>query len=127
MSGSGERNPRAGVVTVCYTDKTVMRFSCDRCLEDVDLQTDYRFEHVLVRELADEADADFILVQDSVLDVDELAASDIILELPSKVVCMPECKGLCPVCGTNLNKDSCDCRSRQTDSRLAALTALLEQ
>jgi uncharacterized protein len=46
------------------------------------------------------------------------------LSLPMKPLCSEDCKGLCPVCGTNLNRDTCNCRRDWDDPRFAALKNL---
>ena len=46
------------------------------------------------------------------------------LALPMKPLCGDDCKGLCPVCGTNLNRGTCDCKRDWEDPRLAALKTL---
>jgi uncharacterized protein len=46
------------------------------------------------------------------------------LSLPMKPLCSEDCQGLCPVCGTNLNRDTCDCRRDWDDPRFAALKNL---
>jgi uncharacterized protein len=46
------------------------------------------------------------------------------LALPMKPLCSEGCKGLCAMCGTNLNKGSCDCKREWEDPRLAALKEL---
>ena len=51
----------------------------------------------------------YIVVEDLRLDLDELMLSDILLSLPSKMLCRQDCAGLCPHCGKNLNDGSCDC------------------
>ena len=50
------------------------------------------------------------MVEDGILNLDQLAQDDILLELPIKMVCGPDCKGLCPQCGCNLNRESCSCK-----------------
>ena len=67
----------------------------------------------------------FILVEQGQLDVDELVVSDILLSLPMKHLCLPDCKGLCPTCGRNLNEGPCGCK-KPIDPRLEALGKLLE-
>ena len=47
------------------------------------------------------------------------------LAVPMKPLCTPNCKGLCPQCGTNLNLESCACEKVHIDPRLAALKKLL--
>jgi uncharacterized protein len=49
------------------------------------------------------------------------------LSLPSSPVCRPDCKGLCPHCGQDLNEGSCDCHTEAVDPRWAALKASFEE
>ena len=85
------------------------------------------FFHVLVSELSDEEDEDgqFVLVPDESLDLEQLLTEDILLDVPSKFLCSPDCKGLCPVCGKNLNQGDCGCKQDTVDPRLAILKSLL--
>ena len=55
------------------------------------------------------------------VDLVPILCEQIILLIPIKPLCSPECKGLCPQCGTNLNYSSCDCPRCCIDSRMAAL------
>ena len=64
------------------------------------------------------------VLPDLVLDLDALAEEDVVLNLPSKVLCKEDCKGLCPQCGKNLNDGPCDCKE-PVDPRLAGLLDLL--
>lgn len=101
---------------------------CDRCFEETTQVWEKHFSHVLVRELNEEEDDDsYILVPGERLDLDELLYSDIMLEMPSKFLCSPDCKGLCPQCGKNLNKGECCCEKTQVDPRLEQLKQLLEE
>lgn len=54
-------------------------------------------------------------------------ASSLALELPMKPLCSPQCKGLCPRCGQNLNQGSCRCPAEISDIRWAVLQDLLKQ
>lgn len=65
--------------------------------------------------------------KDDTLDLGELMHEQFVLALPMKPLCSETCKGLCPHCGTNLNKGSCDCKPVWTDPRLAALQGLLDR
>lgn len=99
---------------------------CDRCAVPVESKKEYRFDHELVLELHHEDNEDYILVENYELDLDELVRADILLELPTKNLCTPDCKGLCPKCGTNLNSGSCECDTHQIDSRLEILKQLID-
>ena len=55
------------------------------------------------------------------IDLGELMHEQFVLALPMKPLCAPGCKGLCVHCGTNFNKETCDCAPQWTDPRLAVL------
>ena len=99
---------------------------CDRCTEMISREYRYHFSHMLVRTLNQEDNDDYILVEDEKLDVDELLRADILLELPTKFLCKPDCKGLCSQCGQNLNLGECDCDKRRIDPRLEVLQQLIQ-
>ncbi len=99
---------------------------CDRCASDMTLHMSVPMDHTLVRELNREEDADlYIVLENALLDVEALAAEDLMLDMPSKFLCQEDCKGLCPTCGKNLNDGPCDC-AKEVDPRLAALAELLD-
>ena len=123
ISVRGEVANRAGVVTLSVQVSFPLRVACDRCLEEFTRQYDYTFTHTLVRQLQDEWQ-DYILVEDGMLDLEELILSDILLELPTKLLCKEDCKGLCPHCGCNLNHQSCDCNKAYHDPRWDVLNTL---
>ena len=115
----------AGFVEFTADVSFVLHFDCDRCAAPVSRAFNYKFRHILVTQLSDESGDDYIEAPDYKLDTDALLRDDILLELPSKLLCKETCKGLCPKCGKNLNEGSCGCQLRETDPRLAALASLL--
>ncbi len=58
------------------------------------------------------------------LDLSEEVRSAILLATPMKPLCKPDCKGLCPECGGNLNQNQCSCGARKVDPRWSALDKL---
>ena len=68
----------------------------------------------------------YIQVDSGSLDLDELLRADILLELPTKYLCREDCKGLCAVCGKNLNDGPCNCNLHQIDPRLEVLKQLID-
>ena len=100
---------------------------CDRCADE--FQRDYSFNvsKVVVSHLENEEDDDDYVVADenNKLDVDEFVYQEIQLFLPQKMLCNDDCKGLCPKCGKNLNREKCDCKA-DVDPRMAALLQLLD-
>ncbi|MBQ8595558.1 MAG: DUF177 domain-containing protein [Oscillospiraceae bacterium] len=110
-----------------YRATAVLEYNCDRCGKETSKETEYEFEHWLARELesGDEND-DYILVPTGMIDMDELVMTDVTLEIPFQLLCREDCKGLCPVCGSDLNEKTCNCNQKQIDPRLEKLKMLLD-
>lgn len=105
---------RAGIVTLEFRLKAPMTLVCDRCLYEFENVFEYDFSHILVTGLSSEDESEeYVVCKDNVLDLDELAISDLLLQLPSKILCKEDCKGLCFVCGQNLNEATCECSKSQ--------------
>lgn len=100
---------RAGVVMLDCTVGFVLDTVCDRCLIPFEKNFSFDCEHILVRESNTDND-EYIITENDSLDLDELVIQDILLQLPSKMLCKEDCKGLCPVCGTDLNFNECNCK-----------------
>lgn len=116
---------RAGVVTLTADAALEYETVCDRCLAPLSRKLQKQFTHTLVSSLNDEDNDDFILVEDMHFNLDELLREDILLQVPTKELCKPDCKGLCPMCGANLNETACSCKP-PIDPRLAVLRQLLD-
>ncbi|HPX18389.1 MAG TPA: DUF177 domain-containing protein, partial [Deltaproteobacteria bacterium] len=54
-------------------------------------------------------------------------ASELVLALPLRFICDEQCKGLCPECGANLDREECRCREKPADPRLQKLAELKEK
>ena len=117
---------RAGIVTVDVTCQVVFSAPCDRCGKETDNSFSLEIKRVLVTEISDETDDELILIPDMRLDIEELCTTEIVLSLPMKHLCKPDCKGICPTCGKDLNDSECSCNKRTTDPRLEVLAQLLE-
>lgn len=104
---------------------------CDRCTSQIRKRFTYRFSHTLVEALSNEQDADddqyIVLEEDGTLDLDRLLTEDILLALPTKFLCREDCRGLCPICGKNLNDGPCGCSQHQIDPRLEVLKQLIDK
>ncbi|MBT8488339.1 MAG: DUF177 domain-containing protein [Gemmatimonadetes bacterium] len=99
---------------------------CRRCLERVDTE----FAEELTMVFVDDADEDEdggAYALDPVgeeLELSKAVREEVLLAANPFVVCKPECRGLCPLCGLNLNEGSCDCSTEEADPRWAALREL---
>jgi uncharacterized protein len=129
---------KAGSDTFRVTGRvlTQLELECGRCVEPFELPVNSTFELRYVpqtensgegeREIAED-DLTTTFYRDGVLDVTDLLREQFQLVLPMKPLCREDCKGLCPECGTNLNRGTCDCAPRWEDPRLAALKGLLDR
>ena len=64
------------------------------------------------------------MVADGVLDLEPVLRDVICLAIPAKRLCSEECGGICPTCGSNLNRGACGCPTERRDSRLKPLEDL---
>jgi len=69
----------------------------------------------------------FYINENHLVDLGETIREYALLELPMQPLCRPDCKGLCPTCGADLNANPCGCQSEESDDRFAALKTLLEE
>lgn len=102
----------------------VFRGACDRCLKPVDFSVAVAFEYSVVKpdEYHEIEDDDQYFMDGYELDAETLINNELIMSLPMKVLCKETCKGLCPVCGKNLNDGECGCDTFIPDPRMAAIS-----
>ena len=97
---------------------------CSRCLEEVptrihfDIEKEFRLENSVIHDEEME-EIDYLIGFD--LDIDRLIYGEILVNWPMKVLCREDCKGICKVCGMNLNKGDCNCQKTELDPRMAAI------
>ena len=93
--------------------KVPMNFLCDRCATSFNSSLVYK-ESFIYEELVENLDLSEIEIEYKIISnrIDLVPAlRDSILEnLPSQVLCKDDCKGLCPICGENLNFSQCRCK-----------------
>ena len=121
----GEVRLISGVVTLRGTAYFRYDGPCDRCAAPIRREMAIGMDHILVTSLNNEDNDDFLLVENYQLPLDELTEADILLNLPSKILCREDCRGLCQQCGKDLNEGLCGCCTKEVDPRLAALKELL--
>ena len=95
-------------------------FVCNRCLEECTEPQEHAFcETFRQGIIADDEDVNAFEGDD--IELDELVRDTLLAAQPLSNICKPDCKGLCPVCGANLNHGDCGCNTFVPDPRLAAL------
>ncbi len=123
---NGKIVSRAGIVEAQLSCKVSYVGFCDRCLKETVIDYVANINRTIVSSLENEDNDDITVVPDMQLDLDDFCYADIVMSLPTKVLCNDSCRGLCPDCGKNLNEGDCGCSKREVDPRLAALTELLK-
>lgn len=103
--------------------QTQLRAHCSRCLEEMSypLDLEYEDEWVSTEKATEDQLENALLFDKEQVELDERILEQIVLSLPMKFTCKPDCKGLCSHCGTNLNLGECSCSEDDIDPRLAAL------
>lgn len=108
-------------IVVDGTVRVPWQGTCRRCLEPTD-GVSVSEVHELYQRVVTDPDA-FEIVGDQ-LDLRPIARELVLLDTPATPLCRPDCAGLCPTCGTNLNESTCDCAGPPPDPRWAALDQL---
>lgn len=108
ISVKGRLSNRAGIVYLNYSVDVTLTQLCDRCLKELQNNYHFEFEHIVVPSVSNDSD-DYIVADGESIDLNEIAVTDLLLQLPSKFLCSEDCKGLCMVCGCDLNESECDC------------------
>ena len=98
---------------------------CDRCLEDVEVKVTLDFKHKIDTE-SDAYDQSEDLDENNYidgysLDVEQLVYNELLVGWPTKILCSEDCKGICNVCGQNLNKGTCNCEDTGLDPRMSVI------
>ena len=98
---------------------------CARCLREValDVQAEQQEFAPTAKDGWEESELSSF-IEDLVVDVSGLAREAIVLAVPAQIVCAPECKGLCPQCGADLNEAPCGCAPEEPSGRWAKLRDL---
>lgn len=98
--------------------------ACDRCLREVEHSFDLQITREAVapdRAQPEELEEQEAFMEGYELNIDNLIDNEIMTSWPMKVLCRPDCKGLCPVCGNDLNTGACGCDTFVPDPRMAAI------
>jgi uncharacterized protein len=104
---------------------------CARCLDEFTLEVERPFHCVLVPHSdvpaeveLEEDDLDLSYYSGDEVDVSPLIREQLLLSLPTQPLCHEACRGLCPKCGANRNRETCACPADFSDPRLAVLHGL---
>jgi len=113
--------------------ETRAQVECDRCLKPVDVpvNADFELEYITGSEYESggaaeltEAEMSVSVFDGDAIDVDEIVKEQILLAVPTRMLCGEDCKGICPQCGIDRNTGQCNCVTEDIDPRWAALKNL---
>ena len=129
------RGPKEIIADIRLRGKFAGKFEvpCARCVEPVDVPLSGDFD-LIFRPLGADAGApersitapetEIGYYQGDSLLLEDVLREQVLLSLPVRALCKPDCKGLCPRCGQNRNTQECSCEESQTDPRWEALSGL---
>jgi uncharacterized protein len=108
---------------------------CARCLDPIEQELNGSFDLIFRPQDADsesgeraisEEETEIGYYEKSGLLLEDVVREQVLLSLPSRTLCGPDCKGLCQHCGQNLNQATCDCGETPADPRWNALAGLAQ-
>jgi len=108
---------------------TIVSLRCSKCLKPFDYVIESDFLDIFIPEESNESQSDESIhpLTSDEIDISSIVEETILLQIPFAPSCSKDCKGLCPVCGTNLNEQQCGCDTTKIDPRLADLAKWFDQ
>ncbi len=117
------KTPQGLIVQADFSAGTTLE--CVRCLTEFEHELTWSFTELYAFDKRSITDSGLLLPDDAHLDMALLLREYALLEIPISPLCKPDCKGLCPECGENLNERDCGHRPTEPDSPFAKLKDLL--
>lgn len=87
--------------------QAVTTSECVRCLSEYRQPVHTQFQELFAFKSTQVTDSGLVLAEDGNIDLAPLLREYLLLEVPIKPICRPDCRGLCPECGANLNETTC--------------------
>ena len=119
------RTPQGLIVQADFSAETTLE--CVRCLNDFDQSLDWNFAELYAFSRKSVSESGLIMPEDAHIDLQPLIREYALLEIPIKPLCKPNCKGLCSICGEDLNLSDCGHKDIAEESPFSALKDLLEE
>ncbi|MFL7871150.1 MAG: DUF177 domain-containing protein [Anaerolineales bacterium] len=119
------RTPQGLIVQADFSGE--IRLECVRCLTEFERRLDWQMTELYAFNKKSVSESGLILPEDAHIDLQPLIREYALLEIPINPICKPDCKGLCAVCGEDLNQGDCGHKSLTKESPFSALKNLLEE
>ena len=110
--------------TVTGEARVTLDSVCARCNRAFEEPFAFSFEDRFVKAVLREEGDESYPFEGDVIDLTQAFMDELFLQLPMVSLCKPDCKGLCPVCGVDLNRFRCGCAEKTRNSAFDALKAL---
>ena len=128
ISVNGEIKNIGDVLEFSAKAKGRLKTECARCLKSVCTEFEVEFTEMLKNVDEEISDKDAVVVfEGNSVELSDVIESNILVNLSTKYLCREDCKGICPVCGADLNESDCNCEKDYIDPRLEGLKKLLEK
>ena len=119
------RTPQGLIVQADFSGDTPLE--CARCLNEFEHHLDWHMTELYAFSKKSVSESGLILSEDAHIDLQPLIREYSLLEIPINPICKPDCKGLCPVCGEDLNQVDCGHKNIAKESPFSALEDLLKE
>ena len=119
------RTPQGLIVQANYTASTTLE--CVRCLTEVEHTFNCTLTELYAFNQKSVSESGLIMPENGYIDLQPLIREYTLLEVPISPICKRDCKGLCAVCGEDLNQTDCGHRELNEDSPFSVLKGLLEE
>ena len=107
-----------------------LKMLCDRCLDEITEDFEVDIDEMIDMAIFETDKVDEIeeldYLEDHIINMDMLLQKELMTLVPMQILCKVDCKGLCKVCGANLNHETCDCDDFVPDPRLSVFANILK-
>ncbi|MCR4430132.1 MAG: DUF177 domain-containing protein [Tepidanaerobacteraceae bacterium] len=107
--------------------RTAVEYPCFRCLKNTKVNFNLIFSIKFSDIPAISREDEVVAFSGEEIELRPYILEEILLNWPSQILCRPDCRGICPRCGADLNNVNCSCEDEDTDPRLAALKNFLKK
>ncbi len=110
---------------ICGEGEVTVEIPCDRCLAPVETRMVLDFTKKIDLDVLQEGKTEDLdeanYINGHMLDVEQLVYNEMLIGWPTKTLCSEECRGICSICGQNLNQGACGCEDTGHDPRMTAI------
>jgi uncharacterized protein len=107
--------------------QAIVRSECVRCLTVFPQQIDVDFTELYAFTQNSTTDLELLVPESGKINLEPLVREEMLLAVPIRALCSENCKGLCVVCGENLNERACEHQGREPDARLELLKSFFSE